>query len=219
MLMGELRRHINESDLFNDYDDFDGSIFDNPFDNGDAEDGGAEVAGHASGGKEQQEGNEISFKKISIWNSNVGGKTVLRDGRVYAGRNYSIDDTIEEAPVRILGERDMYSDTIRDMAFMVDPVRRVYAIPLGYASCYRTSGETGKEGNVDYEFDPNTLKITIYALKSIHKGDELILLAQETDYVNALKPGQFQYGDTDDALSSATYKAVHTPENMAERSK
>ena len=138
---------------------------------------------------------DLKINQIKMWNSNTPNKIMYRNGRIEAGQFFGKGDTIEECPVRIIYEKDMYSENIRDFAFTIDKARGIYAIPFGYASFYRNSISSNAEPNAEYEYVPerNGGYIRIYATRNIRKGHEIVLYADKTDFDNEIKPGQFDY--------------------------
>ena len=112
-----------------------------------------------------------------------------------AGQFFGKGDHIETCPVRLIYEKDLYSENIREFAFTIDKSKGIYAIPFGYASFYRDSKTCNLEPNADYEYvdDPSGSYIKIYAINNIKKGNEIVLLSDESDFANEVKPGQFEY--------------------------
>lgn len=119
---------------------------------------------------------ERIIRKIKVYNSkNQEGGIKYKLGGVYANTSYYKDDIIEEAPVYLLHDSDLYSANVRRLTFMIDSSKRLFGIPMGMATVARTTSESKKDSNIDYEFDPeNGNKIIIYATKKIKKGEELI---------------------------------------------
>lgn len=148
-------RHLNEwlTRGFETYDD-------EP-----AETGGIETPGR------------VQIKKVLPWCSNSTNKIVFKDGRIFAGKRYSGNDIIEEAPIRIIQVEDTYSRPIRDLTFEVDGERGLYAIPFGYASYYRID-EASPNASYDFVYEPESGKgyVVIRALKPIMKGDEITII-------------------------------------------
>ena len=116
------------------------------------------------------------IRKIKIYNSkNQEGGIKYKANGVYANTTFYKDDIIEEAPVYILHDADLYSPNVRKLTFMIDPSKRLFGIPMGMATVARCSDVAKKDGNIDYEFDPEKgNKIVIYATKKIKRGEELI---------------------------------------------
>ena len=141
----------------------------------------------------QYQKTKIPIKGVKLWNTNTPNKVIFKDDRMYAGQYFEQGDTVEIAPIKLMTDKDMYSDSIRDVAFTVDKGKGLYALPLGYAVCYRNSKDSGIPGNIGYEFDFDSRSIKFYALSRIKKGAELIIDAAEEDFGNEIKPGQFQY--------------------------
>ena len=140
-----------------------------------------------------KETRDIPVKKVQLWNRNTNNKIVYKNGKMYAGQFFGKGDVIEECPIRLIHEEDLYSKTIRDFAFEIDRTKGLYAVPFGYASYYRNSKESGLEPNASYTFDLGTDFIQICADVNISKGDEIILMARDEDFGNEIKPGQFEY--------------------------
>ncbi len=172
--------------------------FTNPFD--DIEDKGIDtisdidVDGNMSDPIYQKyQKNKLPIKDVKLWNTNTPNKVILKGDRMYAGQYFDIGDIVEISPIKLMTDKDMYSDNIRDLAFTVDKGRGIYALPLGYAVCYRNSKDSGIEGNIDYEFDEDSRSIKFYAIKKIKRGSELIINAEDEDFGNEIHPGQFEY--------------------------
>jgi len=132
-------------------------------------------------------------KSVRLWNSNRKEKIELKDNRMFATNVFVADDIVEECPVYLLGTQDLYSPRIRDIAFEIDPENRLYGIPMGFANYYRTTDDVRKPGNIDYTYDPKEGIIRFYAIRKIHKGDELILKVDSPDISNTVKNYQFKY--------------------------
>ena len=133
------------------------------------------------------------IKDIKIWDSNVNGKILCKDGAMYAGINFIPGDIIEECPIKMLNASDMYSKNIRDISFEVSD--GVYALPYGYANCYKTTYDSGKIGNIDYDYKVGDNIIKFYAIKRIKPNEELVLLVEDGEEMeNVIKNGQFNYG-------------------------
>lgn len=138
---------------------------------------------------------DMKISKVKLWNSNTDNKVMYKGGKMIAGQFFGKGDVIEHCPVRLIYEKDLYSENIRDFAFTIDKPNGIYAIPFGYASFYRNSKSCNVEPNADYEYvdDLNGSYIKIFAVKNIRKGHEIVLVAEDSDFVNELKPGQFEY--------------------------
>lgn len=150
-----------------------------------------------------------SIYSVNLWNPNTKTKIIYRNDRVFANQYFCAGDTVEECPVKLMEEKDLYSETIRACVFPIDLKKGIYALPLGYGVCYRNSVDSGIKGNIDYDFfeDSNTLVFT--ALSNIKKGTELIIKADEKDFANVIKPGQFKYDqDVDTIYRVKDYKFV-----------
>lgn len=119
---------------------------------------------------------ERIIRKIKIYNSkNQEGGIKYKMNGVYANTTFYKDDIIEEAPVYLLHDSDLYSSNVRKLTFMIDSSKRLFGIPMGMATVARSAGESNKDSNIDYEFDPEKgNKIIIYATKKIKRGEELI---------------------------------------------
>lgn len=186
--------------------------FENPFDNMDT----INVANIKVTGKplvidniydnKHVSGKDVTISKVKLWNNNTKNKVIYdpKRKRMIAGQYFSTDDIVEECPYIELGEQDMYSENIRDASFTIDPKTRRYALPLGFALCYRNSVEVpaSNGGNIDYFVDEDNRTIIFRALKNIKKGNELIISAEDSDFVNEIKPGQFEYKPGPDAVYS-----------------
>ena len=119
----------------------------------------------------------VVIKKVLPWCSNSTNKIVFRDGRIFAGKRYSANDIVEEAPIRIIHVEDTYSRPIRDLTFEVDGKNGLYAIPFGYASYYRVN-EAAPNASYDFVYEPESGKgyVVIRALKPIMKDDEITII-------------------------------------------
>ena len=119
----------------------------------------------------------VTIKKVLPWCSNSANKIVFRDGRIFAGKRYSANDIVEEAPIRIIHVEDTYSRPIRDLTFEVDGKNGLYAIPFGYASYYRVN-EAAPNASYDFVYEPESGKgyVVIRALKPIMKDDEITII-------------------------------------------
>ena len=138
---------------------------------------------------------DMKILNVKLWNNNTNDKIVFKNGRVFAGKFFGQGDVIEVCPVRLIYDKDMYSETIREFAFTIDKSKGIYAIPFGYASFYSNSKESTKDSNADYEYvnDMNGSYIKIFATRNIRKGSEIVLASDESDFANEIKPGQFKY--------------------------
>ena len=147
--------------------------------------------------KKDDDGDDVKISKVRLWNSNTDNKIMFKNGVMIAGQYFGRGDTIESCPIRILYEKDLYSENVRSFVFPIDQKRGLYAVPFGYATFYRNSLECKKEPNAEYEVvltdDIKDSYIKIKATKRIRKGDEIILSSDESDFVNEIKPGQFEY--------------------------
>lgn len=145
-----------------------------------------------------------SIVGVKLWNTNTQNKIIYKNGRVLAGQYFCEGDIVEVAPVKILTDKDMYSENIRESSFTIDKGKGIYALPLGLALCYRNSMEIPylDEGNIIYDFNLDTNEITFTAIKNIRKGEELVIDATEEDFANEIQPGQFQYREGPDPIYS-----------------
>lgn len=164
-----------------------------------------EVDGDASDPIYQQyQKKKLPIKGVKLWDTNTPNKVMMKNDRMYAGQYFEPGDTVEISPVKFMDDKDMYSENIRDLAFTVDKGKGIYALPLGYAVCYRNSKESGIEGNIDYEFDIESHSIKLYAIKRIKKGAELIIDATDEDFGNEIRPGQFEYNQGPEPIYSTS---------------
>ena len=147
---------------------------------------------------------KVSISGVKLWNPNTANKTVYKNKKMYAGQYFCAGDIVEVSPVKILTDKDMYSENIRESSFVIDKGKGIYALPLGYALCYRNSMEIPylSEGNISYDFNLDTNEITFTAIKDIRKGEELVIDATEDDFANEIQPGQFQYKQGPDPIYS-----------------
>lgn len=156
-------------------------------------------------GEELNVNNRVKIGGVKLWNTNTRGKIEYdpRKKRMISGKHFAKDDIVEICPYIELAGNDMYSKNIRDTVFTINPETGIYALPLGYALCYRNSMEVpgSDNGNILYEVDENDKTIRFIASKKIRPGEELIIFADDSDFQNEIKPGQFKY-DTD---SNAIY--------------
>lgn len=148
--------------------------------------------------------NKVSINNVSLWNKNTTNKTVYRNNKMYAGQYFCAGDIVEVSPVKILTDKDMYSENIRESSFTIDKGKGIYALPLGYALCYRNSMEVPHldAGNISYDFDTDNNTITFTAIRDIRKNEELVIDATEDDFANEIQPGQFQYKEGSDPIYS-----------------
>ena len=139
--------------------------------------------------------NDMKISNIRLWNNNTDNKIMYKGGRMISGQFFGKGDHIETCPIRLIYEKDLYSENIRDFAFTIDKGKGIYAIPFGYASFYRNSKSCNVEPNADYEYvdDPNGSYINIFAINNSKKGNEIVLVADDSDFANEIKPGQFEY--------------------------
>ena len=147
---------------------------------------------------------EMKIRKVKLWNNNTDNKIMFRNGKMIAGQFFGKGDEIEACPVRLIYEKDLYSENIRDFVFDIDRQKGIYAIPFGYASFYRNSRTCNTPANSDYEYvySPDGSYIRIYATGNIKKGHEIILHADDSDFQNEIKPGQFTYDMGEDPFYS-----------------
>ena len=115
---------------------------------------------------------ERLIRKIKVYNSkNQEGGIKYKNNGVYANTTFYKDDVIEEAPVYILHDSDLYSANVRQLTFMIDSSKRIFGIPMGMATVARYADEAKKEANIDYEFDPdNGGKIVVTDVKYDAQG-------------------------------------------------
>ena len=132
---------------------------------------------------------KVSISGVKLWNTNTANKTVYKNKKMYAGQYFCTGDIVEVSPVKILTDKDMYSENIRESSFVIDKGKGIYALPLGYALCYRNSMEIPylSEGNISYDFNLDTNEITFTAIKDIRKGEELVIDATEDDFANEIQ--------------------------------
>ena len=130
---------------------------------------------------------QVKIKKVLPWCSNSSNKIFYKDGRIFAGKRYSANDIIEEAPMRIIHVEDTYSRPIRDLTFEVDGENGIYAIPFGYAIYYRID-ENSPKASYDFVYEPKTGTgyVVIRALKPIMKGDEITIIKDSNKFSNKL---------------------------------
>lgn len=146
----------------------------------------------------QQKQEERIIKKIRVYNAkNRASGVRYEDGKVIATQEFYCGDIIENAPVRILKDEDLYSPNVRDLVFMIDSSKRLFGIPYGIASIARDESETNLSANIDYEFDPEKGNIIcIRAIKKIRPNDELIFVNDDFIKENSpYKPEQVMPND------------------------
>ena len=137
--------------------------------------------------------NSVSITGVSLWNTNAKNKFKYERGKMFAAKHFIAGDIIEESPIKLMGEKDLYSEAIRNIVFPIDPEHGVYALPLGYANCYRNSKEAPVPGNITYEYDDKREMLVFSAIISIKPGQELVLDVDDSDFANEIHPGQFEY--------------------------
>ena len=149
--------------------------------------------------KHKDEDDDVKISKVRLWNNDTNNKIMFKNGVMVAGQFFGRGDIIEKCPIRFLCERDLYSENIRSFVFPISAKRGLYAVPFGYATFYRNSHECKCEPNAEYEVvlteNLRNSYIKIKATKRIRKGDEIVLASDKTDFVNEIKPGQFEYDD------------------------
>ena len=125
----------------------------------------------------------VTIKKIVPWCSNSTNKIVFKDGHIYAGKRYSANDIIEEAPIRVIHVEDTYSRPIRELVFEIDGEKGLYAIPFGYASYYRIDNFSPK-ASYDFVYEPKSGKgyVVIRALTPIMKGEEITIIKDKNRF-------------------------------------
>ena len=90
---------------------------------------------------------ERIIRKIKVYNSkNQEGGIKYKNNGVYANTTFYKDDIIEEAPVYILHDSDLYSANVRKLTFMIDDSKRIFGIPMGMATVARSANEANKDG-------------------------------------------------------------------------
>lgn len=167
---------------------------------------------------------ERIIRKIKVYNSkNQEGGIKYKNNGVYANTSFYKDDIIEEAPVYMLHDVDLYSPNVRKLTFMIDSSKRLFGIPMGMATVARSANEANKESNIDYEFDPEKgNKIIIYATKKIRRGEELIfaednmcesdnvydICSAPMDMIRSFEPSTTGVSKNDPIHSGQSYKAV-----------
>ena len=177
--------------------------FFNPFDDDESAEGMNDVSNDYD--KDSDDDQEVSIRRVRLWNSDTNNKIMYINGRMIAGQHFDRGDIIERCPCRFIKGSDLYSNEIRKIAFPIDITRRIHAIPFGYGIYYRNSKQFGLEGNATYTFDasnPNYPMILIVATKRIRKGHEIVLESTDEDFENEIKPGQFDYNNRFDPYTS-----------------
>lgn len=167
---------------------------------------------------------ERIIRKIKVYNSkNQEGGIKYKNNGVYANTTFYKDDIIEEAPVYMLHDSDLYSANVRQLTFMIDSSKRIFGIPMGMATVARCANEANKEGNIDYEFDLDKgNKIIIYATKKIKRGEELVfeednmcesnniydICSAPMDMIRSVEPSNSGVSTSDSVHSGHPYKAI-----------
>lgn len=175
--------------------------FVNPFDDLDSE----TIAAVEHSLDDEDDEDDFKIRKIRLRKRELTGKIAFSKGKMISGKYFIPNDVIENAPVAIIANSDLYSKTIREFAFELDKDRRSYGIAFGYASFYRNSKDSGLEPNAEYEYNSGEdgyPTIIIRAIKKIRPGQEIILSSDETDFVNELKPDSFRYPKGEDPFYS-----------------
>ena len=173
--------------------------FVNPFDTGDEDEIKGKVGYDTPSPEIVNKRKDVEVKRVRLWNRETKDKIVLDRTpgakKMFAGQYFDKGDIIERCPCTLIN-KGLYTETaLEDLAFMVD--NKTCVIPLGYANCYRNSIDSREPYNADYIFDPNRGEpyINIFAVKKIKKGDEIVLKADESDFENVIKKGQFDYSN------------------------
>lgn len=139
------------------------------------------------------------IKDVKLWDSNKRLNQIKYfNKKMYANTNFYKDDIVEEAPVIILSNEDLYTKNVRNIVFDISPNK--FGIPLGYTSLYRKSSDTNKESNLDYKYDIENNKLIFIAKRNISEGEELIIDVNKTIYDNQLKEDSFV-----DSMSPSVY--------------
>lgn len=184
--------------------------FFNPFDDDESAEGMNAAAMDYD--KDPDENKDILIKRVRMWNTDTKNKIMYVNGHMIAGQHFDRGDIIERCPCRLIKGSDLYSNEIRKIAFPIDLMKRIHAIPFGYGIYYRNSKQFGLEGNATYEFDASNPKfptIVIIATKRIRKGHEIVLESTDVDFENEMKPGQFDYSSNYNPYTSVkTIKVV-----------
>ena len=110
---------------------------------------------------------------------NVSDSEIHGQG-IFAGKEYSVGDTIELCPYLVTDDEDLGKNSIlHDYIFQSpNPDSKEYLIPLGYAMVYNHSESPNAEWEIceeDYRF------VRFFALEKISKGQE-ILHSYGTEY-------------------------------------
>ena len=167
---------------------------------------------------------ERIIRKIKVYNSkNQEGGIKYKNNGVYANTTFYKDDIIEEAPVYMLHDSDLYSANVRKLTFMIDDSKRLFGIPMGMATVARSANEANKDSNIDYEFDPEKgNKIVIYATKKIRRGEELVfaednmcesdnvydICSAPIDMIRSFEPSSTGASNSDPVHGGTPYKSV-----------
>lgn len=124
-----------------------------------------------------QDGNQV--EKVLVNDDCINGKVYYKDNKMYSGVNMSSGDVVEICPVVPMDYVSMCSRPVRDLSFLISDKEEKYGVPFGYANFYRTSQDSGLEGNVDYEYPEESPVMRIIAIKDIKPNDELVLLVMD----------------------------------------
>lgn len=153
---------------------------------------------------------DIQIKRIKLWSRETKDKIILDDDKIFAGQYFDKGDIIERCPCEYINKGLYTEDVIEKIAFKADGDTNVYVIPFGYANSYRNSIESRIAANADYSFGTirNKPYITIFAISKIRKGDEIVLKADESDFENVIKPGQFKYNDGPEYVPTKNFKIL-----------
>ena len=139
------------------------------------------------------------IKDVKLWNCNERlNKIKCVNNKIFANTKFFKDDIVEEAPVIILSNEDLYTKNIRNIVFDISPNK--FGIPLGYTSLYRKSSDTNKKHNLDFKYDLENNKLIFIANRNIDEGEELIINDNKIIYDNQLKEDSFV-----DSLSPSVY--------------
>ena len=174
--------------------------------------------------RKQNDVEERIIRKIKVYNSkNQEGGIKYKNNGVYANTTFYKDDIIEEAPVYMLHDSDLYSANVRKLTFMIDDSKRLFGIPMGMATVARSANEANKDSNIDYEFDPEKgNKIVIYATKKIRRGEELVfaednmcesdnvydICSAPIDMIRSFEPSSTGASNSDPVHGGTPYKSV-----------
>lgn len=148
---------------------------------------------------------KLNINNIRLWDKEVDDKIIYKNGKIVAGKLFGVGDTIETCPIRLISNKDLYSNTIREFAFPIDVKNGIYAVPFGYASYYRNEKTSSSAANADYEYDDSEPKfpcIHIKATSKIPKNCEIVLSSDSMEYGNELTPDHFHYSDKDSVMHS-----------------